>query len=137
MEGLPNEFSEVLFSAAKPMGGWPPKFAVVTAHNPDGVLTDGAENDRADELLRDELVRSNLIHFRVVGGSRDGKHQEAGWGIEVNEILAANRLSKRFGQLAFFWITEGQLFLVNTKTGKRQFQAVWIERLLNSTDSDQ
>jgi hypothetical protein len=79
----------------------------------------------------------NLIHFRVIGGSRDGKHQETGWGIEVNDILTANRLGKRFGQLAFFWITEGQLFLVNTETGKRQFQALWIERLLNSTHSDQ
>jgi hypothetical protein len=71
MEPLPTEFTQVFFRATMPINGWQKKFAVVTAHNPDGQLMDPAANDAADAELRTEIEKLGLKHFRVTGGSRD------------------------------------------------------------------
>jgi hypothetical protein len=43
-------------------------------------------------------------------------------------------LSVRFGQLAFFWIEEGRLALVDARTGEKTDQADWVERLLRPNE---
>ena len=130
MESLPVEFSRVYFRGQPPMGGWPETFAVVTAHNPEGVVDDPSANETADLSLRQEIERAGLIHFRVTGGSLDGRHQEPGWGIVLATPELARDLSERFEQLAYFWVENSRLFLVDTQTGERFQQNAWLDRLL-------
>ena len=130
MESLPVEFSRVYFRGQPPMGGWPETFAVVTAHNPEGVVDDPSANETADLSLRQEIERAGLIHFRVTGGSLDGRHQEPGWGIVLAAPDLARDLSERFEQLAYFWVENSRLFLVDTQTGERFQQNAWLDRLL-------
>ena len=110
MESLPAEFSRVYFRGQPPMAGWPETFAVVTAHNPEGVVDDPSANETSDQSLREEIERAGLIHFRVTGGSLDGLHQEPGWGIvlatpaqpyfDLGGLCGAN-----FGGFAFKWLS--------------------------------
>ncbi|TBR21201.1 DUF3293 domain-containing protein, partial [bacterium] len=53
------------FTCEPPPGGLPPRFGVVTAHNPGGKVSDEAANAAADAALRARLERSGLHHFRV------------------------------------------------------------------------
>lgn len=130
MEPLPTEFTQVFFRATKPIDGWPKQFAVVTAHNPDGQWMDPAANDAADEALRATIEKRGLTYFRVTGGSRDEKHREPGWGFSSATSQSAQELSQRFRQLAFFWIENDRLSLVDARTGKSTDQGDWHERWL-------
>ena len=98
MEPLPTEFTQVFFRASVPFGGWPKRFAVVTAHNPDGQLVEPAANDAADAELRTAIEKRGLTYFRVTGGSRDEKHREPGWGFSSTTPQSAQELSQRFRQ---------------------------------------
>ena len=130
MEPLPTEFTQVFFRATMPVDGWPKKFAVVTAHNPDGQLLEPAANDAADDALRAAIEKRGLTYFRVTGGSRDEKHREPGWGFSSATPQSAQELSQRFRQLAFFWIENDRLSLVDARTGNSTDQADWHERWL-------
>ena len=132
MEPLPTEFTQVFFRASVPIGGWPKRFAVVTAHNPDGLLADPAANDAADEELRAAMEKRGLTHFRVTGGSRDEKHREPGWGFSSATSQSAKELSLSFRQLAFFWIENDRLSLVDARTGESNDQGSWQDRWLGS-----
>jgi hypothetical protein len=127
---LPVEFSQVYFRGQAPIGGWPERFAVVTAHNPEGVVNDPSANETADQSLREEIEKIGLTHFRVTGGSLDGRHQEPGWGIVLATPELARDLSERFKQLAYFWVENGQLSLVDTQAGERLQQGAWLDRWL-------
>jgi hypothetical protein len=135
MESLPREFSLVYFTADWPTNDWPSKYAVVTAHNPEGAVVDAGRNVAADRALELELVDRGLTHFRVTGGAKDGSHVEFGWGIELPSMESAQELSERFGQLAYFWVADGRLFLVDSKTGECQFQAEWKDRWLGGSET--
>ena len=130
MEPLPTEFTQVFFRASVPFGGWPKRFAVVTAHNPDGQLVEPAANDAADAELRTAIEKRGLTYFRVTGGSRDEKHREPGWGFSSTTPQSAQELSQRCQQLAFFWIENDRLSLVDARTGNSTDQADWHERWL-------
>jgi hypothetical protein len=130
MEPLPTEFTQVFFRATMPIDGWPNKFAVVTAHNPDGQWMDPAANDAADEALRAAIEKLGLTYFRVTGGSRDEKHREPGWSFSPATPHSAQELSQRFQQLAFFWIEHDRLSLVDARTGKSTNQGGWQDRWL-------
>ena len=129
MTPLPPEFSAVYFSGAPPSGGWPRRFAVVTAYNPDGRLTEPDVNRATDLQLRGDLEALGLPHFRVIGGSLGGRHHEPGWGIALNEPATALELSRSFRQLAFFWVEQDRLILIDARTGVPTPQIVlWSDR---------
>jgi len=92
------------------------KFWVITAWNPDGVLTDAAVNRMADQNLAAELEKRGLQRFRVFGGSPDGSHVEPGWGVACEEA-AALELGRLFGQLAVFSFNEEKIYLVDCRDG--------------------
>lgn len=131
MPDLPAAFLETHFwtEAATPLPG---RFIVVTACNPDGLEAPPAWNEAADARLLAELTREGLPCFRVTGGARDRSHLEPGWGIAVDapEPLGPH-LSLAYGQLAFFWVTNGDVWLVDTETGQRRFVAPWRERAVD------
>ena len=130
MEPLPTEFTQVFFRATMPIGGWPERFAVVTAHNPDGLLVEPAANDAADEALRAAIEKRGLTHFRVTGGSRDEQHREPGWGFSPATPRLAQELSLSFRQVAFFWVENDRVSLVDSRHGDLTDLGIWQERWL-------
>ncbi len=132
MNSLPTEFTQVYFRADQPKEGWPQQFAIVTAYNPEGQITEATSNIASDLKLRSTLQEMGLSHFRVTGGSRDGKHQEPGWGIALHSPRPAQELCAQFKQLAFFWILNGRLALVDTRSDESTIQAEWSQRWLGS-----
>ena len=128
-EPLPEHLA-AYFTCEPPPGGLPACFAVVTAHNPDGVVQGAAANEAADEALGIILDARGLPRFRVTGRSRDGAHREPGWGIATGSLEQARDFSLAFRQLAFFWVEDGMVYVVNTKGGLRHPVGRWSERLL-------
>ena len=80
--------------------------------------------------LRTPIEKRGLTYFRVTGGSRDEKHQEPGWGFSSATPQSAQELSQRFRQLAFFWIENDRLSLIDARTGNSTNQGSWHERWL-------
>lgn len=124
------EHLAAFFTCEPPSGGMPPRFGVVTAHNPDGKVSDPAANTAADAALKTRLERSGLAHFRVTGRSRDGSYQEPGYGVAAETPEAVRHLSRQFGQLAFFWVEGGRVWVINTEGALRHPVGAWSERLL-------
>lgn len=126
---LPDHLA-AYFTCEPPAEGLPGRFGVVTAHNPAGKVQDPAANAAADAALKARLERSGLRHFRVTGRSRDGSHQEPGYGVAAQSPEAVRPLSREFRQLAFYWVEEGQVCVLNTGGTLRHRVAAWSERLL-------
>ena len=127
---LPPEFSRTYFIADKQDAGWPERFAVVTAHNPDGVVVSPAANRDADARLEKRLTALGCTPFRVTGGSKEMSHAEAGWGFAISNLEIAVWLGREFRQLAVFWIIRGDLFLADCNSNaKPLFVAKWKDRV--------
>lgn len=106
----------------------PPRFAIVTAHNPFGRKLAPAANRRRDAALEKLLRRLGLAHFRVTGGSEDGTHREPGWGI-VTSPRAARLLALEHQQDAYFWISSGRIYLGSSGGGRLRRAGSWSGRL--------
>lgn len=98
--------------------GAPSDFYVITAYNPDGKSASIAENSQADAELCDAFTAMRVKSFPVIGMSEDEKHAEPGWGVRCDEAVAI-QLGKRFRQEAIFHFSDGQIYLVDCKTGIR------------------
>jgi hypothetical protein len=134
MNPLPSEYTQVYFVGERPPNGWPRQFAIVTAYNPDGRSAEPVFNRAADQELMIALLDCGLPHFRVIGGSRDNRHQEPGWGISLETPRIAQELSVRFRQLAFFWVEQGRISLVDARTGEATEQdLLWSGRWLGAS----
>ncbi len=96
----------------------PSDFYVITAYNPDGKTVSIADNSQADIELCEAIEALKLKSFSVIGMSQDELHAEPGWGVHCDEKIAIE-LAKRFRQEAIFHFTDGQIHLVDCKTGKR------------------
>lgn len=118
------------FSAvfACPLRETPARFAVVTAHDPNGRKAPAAANRRRDEALRRRLDALGFERFRVTGGSADGRHREAGWGIVVGSPAKARALAAEFEQDAYYWVSGGRIYLGSAKGGKLQRAGSWGAR---------
>jgi len=123
-----SEYLETIFIAKKvPDGGWPDRFAVITACNPF------SNGDRADDAaatlrLRKHISRMRFMKCRITGASPDWAHQEPGfavWGLSIEQALEAGRT---FFQNAVFWVEEGNIHVVSCPGGARTFVGRWEER---------
>jgi hypothetical protein len=112
---------------ADPRGRLPVRFGVVTAHNPLGKRGTSAANRRRDAALRRHLDKMRLERFRVIGGSKDGKHREPGWGvIAPRETVRA--LAALFEQDAYFWVSSGKVLLGSSLGGRLKPAGTWKAR---------
>lgn len=90
-------------------------FAVITAWNPEGVVTSDSVNDAAHEALRDTLKLAAVnTSVACMGCSPDMSHSEPGLAVMV-ERDAAIELGRRFRQLAIFWYESEQFTIVPLK----------------------
>ena len=110
------QFKQAVFRGAPPPPDWPADFAIITAHDPAGVVTSPGRNIAADVALEAELRASGCRLHRITGGSADGVHQEPGWGVPIG-LPGAVEVGRRHGQLAIFVVRAGRLALVDCADG--------------------
>lgn len=125
---LPVEYLDTVFRAELPANGLPDTFAIVTACDPMGEVTDELRNRDADEALRHELVLRDIAHFRVTGGSSDFQHQEPGWAA-VMSFQEALDLGRRWRQLGIWWVAGGALHLIDCDDGSMVAAGAFADRL--------
>ena len=125
-------YFDTVFLVPQPPREWPRTFAIVTAHNPDGVLSTDKANDEYGRALRRYLGERGIDSFAVVGASPDLAHHEAGRGFEVASLEEAAAISARFRQEAFFWVEDGVVFICNDASGTGWEMARWRDRLAGS-----
>jgi hypothetical protein len=129
---LPAAFTKAYFRGAPPKGGWPKRFVVITAYNPEARVVTCAENSAADRSLRRQLGKDALSAFRVTGGSRDRRHVEPGWGFVLPMDDYAVCLCRKFLQLAYFEVTDGEVLLVNAFDESCQLVGRWSDLLIGA-----
>ena len=122
-------YFDTVFLVPQPPREWPATFAIVTAHNPDGVLAPDAANDEYGRALGRYLRERDIESFAVVGASPDLTHHEAGRGFHAQSLEDAAAISARFRQEAFFWVEDGIVFICTDASGKGWEMARWSERL--------
>lgn len=110
-QGLRPEYRRVRFRCEREET--PPRFFVVTAHNPEGKPAESSANEKAEERLRKLVDRLGLKSFPVTGGSVDFSHSEPGLGIVAPRELALS-LARHFRQEALFEVRDGRVLLVST-----------------------
>jgi len=110
MQGMKEEYREVRFRCER--ADVPSSFVIVTAHNPDGIITDEHENQRSDERLRNKLDAIGFEYFPVTGGSADFSHAEPGHGVVCSREEALE-IAREFDQQAIFEVREGKVFLIS------------------------
>jgi hypothetical protein len=123
------EYLQTIFIAKKPPeGGWPEKFAVITACNP---MSSGErhDDDAAKIRLRKRISRGGYKRHLVTGASPDWSHHEAGfavWNLSLEEAVAIGR---EFQQTAVFWVEGGRIEVVSCECGERKIVGLWEERV--------
>jgi hypothetical protein len=109
-------FKQAVFRCAPLPADWPADFAIITAHDPDGLPASAELNRAADEALEAELRAAGHRLHRITGGSADGAHLEPGWGVPIG-LPGAVEYGRRYRQLAVFCIQGGGLKLVDCADG--------------------
>ena len=93
---------------------------VITAHNPHGSIQPAAVNDEQQTRLAADLAKVGAGMMRAVGGSSDGRHEEASflaWDIAEDE---ARRIAAAYGQDAIFELTDDTVAIVDAISGERE-----------------
>lgn len=109
-------FAQAVFRGEPFPSDWTSDFAIITAHDPEGVVAPPAANLRADAQLEAELMAAGYRLHRITGGSSDGAHQEPGWAVPIG-IAEAVGYGRKYRQLAVFYVNSGRLSLVDCETG--------------------
>lgn len=122
-------YFDTVFLVPQPPREWPRRFAIVTAHNPDGALSTDKANDEYGRALRRYLGERGIESFAVVGASPDLTHHEAGRGFVAAGLEEAAAISSRFRQVAFFWVEDGVVFICIDASGTGWEVARWSDRL--------
>jgi len=130
-DGLRKEYFETYFVVELPTDRLPARWGIVTSYNRDGQITDEETNCRVDAKLKRFLESSHVRHFRVTGGSRDGRHREPGFGIVIADLSEIDKLARQFRQEAFFWIQEGDVYCVKVGDPKKHRVGPWSQRGLD------
>jgi len=123
-----EQFKQAVFRLAPLPADWPADFAIITAYDPDGVVTSPELNHAADVALESDLRTAGYRLHRITGGSADGVHLEPGWGAPIG-LPGAVEFGRRYRQLAIFFVRAGRVALVDCEDGSaedlgRDFRAV-------------
>jgi len=127
-----EDYLNTYFTAELPPEGLPARFGVITAFNPNGASAPHNENLQADLRLKHCLEQLSLRYLRVTGTSRDGSHQEPGFGVITDNHSLLRTLCRQFEQEAFFWIENGEIYCIAIATEEVRRVAHWSERQLTT-----
>ena len=107
----------------------PPKFWVITAENPDGVVISGEENAARTEAFRGQLGSLGLEYFSVAGYDPDSPHREEGFAV-VCDGVTAHSLGSQWEQEAIFRVENGEVILVSCADLAEEWPlGPWLARL--------
>lgn len=126
---FPAEWFDTRFVVPCPPPAWPRRFAVVTAHNPGGVLHSDAANLEFERELDRLLATEGIASFEVSGRSPDGTHREQGRGFREEAPARAAAIAARMRQLGFFWVEDGIVYAAVDGSGRGWRVGPWIERV--------
>lgn len=119
---------QTVFLADTSQREWPSTFHIITAYNPNRIVTE-TENHDADRRLQVQLENERIGHFRIVGCSRDLLHREACWGVAGVSLDYAVQLGRLYIQSTIFEVTHGEVFAVSCDTRERQCLGLFRDRL--------
>ena len=89
----------------------PCSFAIITAYNPLGNILPISHNRLLDKQLQRDIHKSGCAYRALVGASQDLQHQEKSWAVYLDKADAFE-LAKKYQQLAFYFISDGELQLL-------------------------
>lgn len=127
-EDVMQLYAETMFSVVEKFE-FPQSFAIITAQNPEGLISNVNLNNLHDADLRKFLIDNKQKPFLdstllpdddikqfhlIIGCSPDMSHQEISYAIDVSKE-AAFEIADKFKQNAFFWVDSGQLSIVPVK----------------------
>lgn len=124
--GIREEYFDTWFATAVP--DIPARFGIVTAFNPHGRLRGADLNAEADARLESRLRALGRPFFRVRGESRDGQHQEPGFGVAA-DVESICTLAREFEQDAIFWVEDGVVYCTLVERLHLLRVALWTERM--------
>jgi hypothetical protein len=125
---LPEYLQTIFIAKTPPEGGWPEKFAVITACNP--MSSGQREGDAAAKIrLRKHISRNGHKRQAVTGASADWSHQEAGFAVWDLSLVEVVEIGREFQQRAVFWVEGGRIEVVSCENGERKFVGLWEDRV--------
>ena len=86
-------------------------FAIVTAHNPHGLMLSPSQNRLLDRQLESKIQHYNSPYRSLVGAAPDLSHMEKSWAIFIDKKQALE-LGRAFNQHAIYYVDKGVLSLV-------------------------
>jgi len=123
------EYRHTRFLASPPAGGFPTRFGVVTACNPNGVMVAEDKNAEATSKLFQQLQNAGRTFFPVTGCSPDLSHQEPGFGLVCHTAEEVLELGRAWEQEAVFWVEDGILHLLGCNGECRAPLGRWETRV--------
>lgn len=126
---FPAEWFATVFVVPSPPPAWPRRFAIVTAHNPGGVLHPDEDNLRFGRELDRILAAEGIASFEVSGRSPDGAHREQGRGFAARTPAEAAAIAARVRQQGFFWVEDGIVHVAVDGSGQGWRVAPWDVRV--------
>ncbi|MCL1113440.1 MULTISPECIES: DUF3293 domain-containing protein [Shewanella] len=86
-------------------------FAIITAHNPSGLLLSPSQNRLLDRQLQSKIQQYNSPYRALVGAAPDLSHMEKSWAVFIDKEQALE-LGREFNQHAIYYVKQGMLSLV-------------------------
>lgn len=125
-----SEYKRTRFIASPPPDGFPTRFGVITACNPNGHIASDEQNIAETEKLREVLIHTGKHVFAVTGCSPNLAHREPGFGVvcDASEIV---ELGRNWEQEAVFWVEDGVVHLVPCGPGEPAILGAWTNLLLS------
>ena len=100
--------------------------AVITAHNPNGLVATDEANEKAQAALEAELDRRGIAWWRADGADPEWSHVEASVAVPGMSEADALALGAEFGQEAVFLLTPASRKVVACATGRRTITGFMI-----------
>jgi hypothetical protein len=91
---------------------------VLTAHNPNGTERAPALNQADQVKFERDLAALGLTFWPATGRSRDGSWSEPGFAVAGLDRAQACDLGSRYGQLAIYELTAGDVYVVRCADGE-------------------
>ncbi|WP_299009314.1 DUF3293 domain-containing protein [uncultured Shewanella sp.] len=86
-------------------------FAIITAHNPKGMILSPSQNRLLDKKLQNELVHLGALHQEMIGTSVDMSHREKSWAVAVERKVGI-AIGLKFKQNAIYYVETDKLRLI-------------------------
>ena len=90
---------------------------MLTAYNPGGESRDDVANAAAERELERELAVQAVTYWPATGRSSDGSWSEPGVAVAGVDRREACAIGTRYGQLAVFELTPGEVHVVRCADG--------------------